>query len=337
MATGPASPSPPAVAAAPGTKPAAAPSCRLAAVAMVKNECDIIELFVRINARVFDVVHVLDHGSDDGTPEILARLAAEGYPLRVTTVPGVAYEQAEVTAAAVREVARSGDCDFIVPIDADEFLAPGDDGRPTPREVIASLLTHDRHGIVPWRTFCPVADDYYGTATPLFSHFRMREKEPLPFHKVVLGREFARDCTLTAGNHVARSPGFAVVPVPLPLVMQHVPVRSSDQLVRKIVLGNYALSLKAKRGPLEGFHWTWMADRIRERGYRLDAEELLDFALRYCANPAADVSRRLLTDGPRVGTAADAIAFPELARIDLVKSFDAYLGALVAEIIAARP
>ena len=54
---------------------------RLAAVTMVKNECDIIELFVRINSRVFDFIHILDHGSNDGTADILARLTAEGYAL----------------------------------------------------------------------------------------------------------------------------------------------------------------------------------------------------------------------------------------------------------------
>ncbi len=310
--------------------------CRLAAVAMVKNECDVIELFVRINARVFDVIHVLDHGSDDATPQILARLAAEGFPLRVTDVQGLAFEQAELTAAKVREVARSGECDYVVPIDADEFLAGAGEGGASPREVIASLLVSNRHGMVPWRTFCPVADDYFGTATPLFSQFRMREKEPLPFHKVVLGREFACNCTLVAGNHVARSEGFPAVPVALPLVMQHVPVRSSEQMVRKVLLGEYAMSLKTKRGPLEAFHWTWMAQRIRERGYRLDAGDLLDLALRYCAHPAAEVSRQLLHDGPRVGTEADAITMPELARIDLLRAFDGFIGALVAQVKAAR-
>lgn len=318
--------------------PQAAPyRCRLAAVAMVKNECDIIELFVRINARVFDAIHVLDHGSDDGTPEILARLAAEGYPLRVTAAGGLAFNQAETTAAAVREVARSEEFDYVVPIDADEFLAADGGAGTSPRDVIAAMLPADRHGIVPWRTFCPVADDYFTTPAPLHTLFRMRAKEPLPFHKVVLGSAFARDCTLMAGNHVARSSrGFAVQPVPLPLVMQHVPVRSGDQLVRKVVLGNYSLSLKDQRGPLEGFHWEWMAARIRALDYRLDAHALLDFALRYSANPAAEVTRDLAEDGPRVGTAADVIAFPDLARVDLVKSFDAYIAALVAQVRAAR-
>lgn len=329
------------MAAGTATPPAAATTapasgtCRLGALAMVRNECDIIELFVRINARVFDVIHVLDHRSDDATPEILARLAAEGYPLRVTSVPGVAFEQAEVTSAAVRALAQAGECDYIVPIDADEFLVAAD-GAATPREVIAAQLAPDRHGVVAWRTFCPVGGGYYDAPAPLFTQFRMREKEPLPLHKVALGREFAAGCTLVADNHFAHSVGFRATPVVLPLVMQHVPVRSSDQLVRKILLGEYALSLRAARGPLEGFHWSWMADRIRARGYRLDAAELLDFALRYSANPAAEVAHGLLDDGPRVGTADDVMKFPELARIDLVKSFDACLGALVAQVRAAR-
>jgi len=324
-------------AAMPGKQPAAATPCRLAAVAVVKNECDIIELFVRINARVFDAIHVLDHGSDDGTPEILRRLAAEGYPLHVAPLHGLAYEQVDFTSAKVHELAAEGGCDFIVPLDADEFLATEGDAPVSPREVIASLLPHERFGVVPWRTFCPVADDYYGTATPLYSRFRMREKEPLPFHKVVLGREFARRCTLVPGNHVARSEGFPAVPVALPLAIQHVPVRSSEQMVRKVLLGDYAMSLKARRGPLEGFHWTAMAERIRACGYRLDSEALLDLAVRYCAPLEAAVSRRLLADGPRVGLETDAIAYPELARIDLVKSFDAFLGGLVAQVNAAKP
>lgn len=304
-----------------------APGPRLAAVAMVRNECDIVELFVRINARVFDFIHVLDHRSDDGTAAILALLAARGFPLLVTQVEDVAFDQAAVTSAAVRELARRDEFDFIVPIDADEFLAA--DGGPSPREAIAAALAPDRFGLVPWRTFCPVTDDYFATPSPLYANFRMRAVEPMQFAKVVLGNEFAKNCTLTMGNHFARSEGFASRGVALPLAMQHVPVRSSDQLVRKIVLGSHSLALRRGRGPLEGFHWDWMAARIRERGYRLDAAALLDLALRYSSNPTRDVPRELLDDGPRVGTASDAIEFPDLARIELAKSFDNYIDTLV--------
>lgn len=44
---------------------------KIAAVSMVRNECDIIELFLKINLRHLDFILVIDHNSDDGTTEIL--------------------------------------------------------------------------------------------------------------------------------------------------------------------------------------------------------------------------------------------------------------------------
>jgi hypothetical protein len=41
---------------------------RLAAVTMVRSECDIIEAFVRHNAAFFDRLYILDHRSTDTTP-----------------------------------------------------------------------------------------------------------------------------------------------------------------------------------------------------------------------------------------------------------------------------
>lgn len=301
---------------------------RLAAVTMVKNECDIIELFVRINSRVFDFIHILDHGSNDGTADILARLTAEGYALSVSPVTELGFTQTETTTEAVRDIARRNAFDYIMTIDADEFLASATET--SPRDVIRSLVARDRHGAVPWRTFCPVSDNYYSTAAPLYSNFRMREVEPLQFHKVVLGNDFAKDCTLTMGNHFARSEGFPAKPVALPLMLQHVPIRSSEQLVRKVVLGGYSMALNRNRLPLEGWHWELMAKRARASGYRLNAQDLLEMALSYSAHPAGKVPAHLAEEGPRVGTATDSIQFPDLAQIDLVQSFDAYIATLVA-------
>ena len=53
----------------------------LAAVSIVRSECDIIEPFVRHNATFFDRLYILDHRSTDTTPDILRRLADDGLPL----------------------------------------------------------------------------------------------------------------------------------------------------------------------------------------------------------------------------------------------------------------
>ena len=56
---------------------------RLAGIAIVRNECDIVEAFVRHNATALDRLYVIDNDSSDATPEILRRLAASGLPLKL--------------------------------------------------------------------------------------------------------------------------------------------------------------------------------------------------------------------------------------------------------------
>src|SRR6185436_15684300 len=66
---------------------------KLAGVMMVRNEADIIEASVRHNLSCLDRLAVIDHGSFDGTSEILRQLAAESDAVRIIADPSVAYEQ----------------------------------------------------------------------------------------------------------------------------------------------------------------------------------------------------------------------------------------------------
>ena len=47
---------------------------KIAAISIVKNEADIIELFVKINSRICDHMYIVDGSSDDGTFEMLKEL-----------------------------------------------------------------------------------------------------------------------------------------------------------------------------------------------------------------------------------------------------------------------
>ncbi|WP_422109483.1 glycosyltransferase family 2 protein, partial [Achromobacter xylosoxidans] len=44
---------------------------KLISISMVRNENDVIESFVRHNLELMDEMHIIDHGSSDGTREIL--------------------------------------------------------------------------------------------------------------------------------------------------------------------------------------------------------------------------------------------------------------------------
>ncbi len=66
---------------------------KLWGVAMARDEADIIEAFVRHNLSVLDGLSIIDHGSTDGTGEILASLAKEGLKLTVGHDPSVEFRQ----------------------------------------------------------------------------------------------------------------------------------------------------------------------------------------------------------------------------------------------------
>lgn len=296
---------------------------KAAAVSMVKNEGDIIELFVKINLRAFAHLYIVDHDSSDGTPAILEKLKDAGHPITVVRLRDIQQSQAQTLTRLVRDVAATGKYDFIAPLDADEFLAP----QTAWLESLDANLGHDRYGKMPWRTFVPVSGDYFGADAPLHANFRLRSHEPAQYHKAVVPNRLAQSCVLEPGNHALAGVSGADVPVEL----LHVPIRSSDQLVQKAVIGSHTLSIKRDRLPTEGFHWDLLAREVRARDYRLDDADLLRFALAYAAGEGDDAAG-VGEDDRRVGLPTDAIEHKDLARSRPVAALDAFLAKTCAEI-----
>lgn len=75
---------------------------KIAAISMIRNECDILELFVKINSRIFDAFYILDHHSSDTTPIIIKKLQEKNYPIVYKRLPDVEYDQAKITTEAVQ-------------------------------------------------------------------------------------------------------------------------------------------------------------------------------------------------------------------------------------------
>ena len=94
---------------------------KVVVTSVVRNEADVIEVFVRHHAEIADEIVVIDHMSADATSEILRELAAEGLPLVVQTHDGASYNQSNIVTAQVRSVAHERSADWIIPLDADEF------------------------------------------------------------------------------------------------------------------------------------------------------------------------------------------------------------------------
>lgn len=298
---------------------------KIACISMVKNECDIIELFLKINLRRVDHFFVIDHKSTDDTAIIINKLIADGLSITYIYNSLDDFRQADIITAYIRKVSELNIFDYIIPLDADEFLSSEMNSFEV-KQVISECITKSNWALVPWRTYCPIADDYYHSSTPLFENFRMRLTEPKLFHKIIVGNEYAKNINVSEGNHFAFNENLQCNPVALPLCIQHVPIRSSHQIINKAIIGSYTLQMKASRQVGEGFHWDEMAQSIRENNYHLNNDSLLSMAINY-ATPLELRSNENNLDhsAPRIGDSSDRIVYIDNAHINLVKSLDLFV------------
>ena len=221
----------------------AAPPPSLWSVSMVRNEIDVVEAFVRHNAGIVDGMAILDHGSIDGTLEVLQALAREGLPIRVVQsgVPG--YLQEEITTAFARDVFRTTGADFVLPLDADEFLKV-----PSRVEFRRALRAFPKnmHGLMHWLTYVPdFAQASCGTLALLRSARRVAEERHV-FHKALMSRSLLSrpDAMLANGNHfvASRPHGPSEEAEPHARIrdrfaaIAHVPIRSPAQFVTKVAI-----------------------------------------------------------------------------------------------------
>jgi hypothetical protein len=286
---------------------------KLIGAAMVRNEADIIEAFVRHNLTVLDGLAIVDHGSFDGTSEILAALAAEGLPVMVVRDDSTAHFQDEITTRLVRDVLARTPADFVFVIDADEFLkAPS---RPLLDRVLRGLPP-GMHAVMDWHTYVPdfaVPDPAPDIRARIAGAKRLaRERHGL--YKVVVAREFARTpaAWIARGNHLVvpslddsgprRSNPHARL-APEVVALAHVPVRSRDQFFAKIAIGWLAVLATHVPSAAAAFHWREAFEDIvagkpltPERLTAIAANYSVPEALRQAAETIARVDDPFLAD-----------------------------------------
>lgn len=208
---------------------------RLVAVAIVKNEADVIEAFVRHTLAWVDHLVILDHESTDGTREILLALRAEGLPLRLFTDDALGHIQEYRSNYLSRLAVRELSADWIVPLDADEFLC-GPDRQTLEADLVASPPGHSR-SLTLLNYLYTDADD----GAELNPVLRLRHCEPQrsPTRKVMVSAALTRDESVTAimGSHALVRDGQKLPDQPLheAFYLAHFPLRSPAHQLLRIV------------------------------------------------------------------------------------------------------
>lgn len=304
---------------------------KVAAVSMIKDESDIIESFIRINARWADHFFILDNGSSDNTSRILGHLAQEGFPITVTRDSDIDYPQERKTTELVNRVAERREFTFIFPIDGDEFISDAELFRQS-----LSIIGHRQVGSVAWSGLVPNSSSMMQRGVPLFDGFGQRQVEHRIDRKIVIPNDIALQATIGMGNHFALdSEGQLLPDVALPVPLYHVPVRSEGQIIAKAIIGSNKLSVKEGRDPAQGFHWDLVAETIRANGYRLSDQQLREIALSY-GWPAGDYSQVDVVP-ISIGPPGLILKYPELSVVNVPLLLDGFVRQLCEEIVASRP
>jgi exopolysaccharide biosynthesis predicted pyruvyltransferase EpsI len=231
----------------------AEPAVKLVAISRVKNEIDIIEAFVRHTLRLVDKMLVMDDGSTDGTGDVLRSLVSTGLPIEIISEDSIGNWQRDRMTRLMRIAVIEHNADWVIPLDADEFLSWSQNERSKLTTGVTSPF------IIPWRTYVPTLQDDENELNPVLRIRHRLSKENATYYKVLVPRLLALDSetALEQGNHGVTSKGE---PCHAQLLgeafLAHLPVRSAGQIGAKISIGRLQyLLMDPKRVEGQGFHY----------------------------------------------------------------------------------
>jgi hypothetical protein len=245
-------------------------------VSVVRNEADVIELFVRYHARMFDHVFIIDHLSKDGTSNILSSLIKEDLPLTVKQSNSFYHAQGELITDLLKEIRKKHKPSVLMAIDADEFVV-GDILRASydlPKNIPCTLSAL-------WWNYAP--DKLFNPHVLKDICYRNSKINPIQHKTLIPGPILDMDVHMREGCHevyFGKQPLRMVISKHLHLA--HFPIRSTDQFMKKALVGWISkLANPANKGKSPNWsHWKMFFDRAKN-GIYPSLDELQSFALGY--------------------------------------------------------
>ncbi len=268
---------------------------KLVMTLLVRNEADIVEANLDYHlAQGVDFVIVTDHGSSDGTAELLRPYERAGVA-EVLREDGEEHHQGvRVTRMARLALSRHG-ADWVIHNDADEFWWPLSGSL---RDVFASIPADYGQIEVQRRNFLPRPD----CAGPFASRLLYRDARSLngeggPLEPKVAHRAHP-DIVVAPGNHSISGADLRPAPAGELLEIFHFPMRSYEQFERKVLQTGTGYEKLEHRSPEVGRDQLKLLTIHREGGLRQYYDDALldDAALRCAVEQGSVVLDRRLED-----------------------------------------
>lgn len=242
---------------------------RLISYTMVKNEEDIIEVFIRKNLEILDHMYISDNLSQDRTRRILNNLIDEGLPITLWDDLDPRHLQSKKTTNAYHKISQEDNFDGIFFIDSDEFLLGN-------REEIIDFFKVGR--IYEVERIRYIINDLEEDEKSFFKKMEYRLKKfesskSMIFHD----KKEYRNIRIGEGNHYIYHHGKALNNGLLNLKIAHFPMRTKEQFIRKNLLGWLSLmqinpNALNEKNPV-GKHWRDAYQFILDRDCTLSNQE----------------------------------------------------------------
>ena len=240
---------------------------KIVSVSIVRNEADIIEMFIRYHLQLVHHMIVINHRSVDSTGEILANMKNEGLGLTVIQNNSLRQPQKSALNEAIKVAVNDCGADWVLPLDADEFICSTTEKSiaETVRDLPDDVVTN-----IPWRSYVPLALDNAKESNILKRIQYCKKKERQQTYKVLVPRRLAkkRHGVLGFGSHHYKVKKFyigkKVESVDTDkLFLAHFPIRDADQVKAKAIMGWLSVLAKPDRGGVENFHLRKLYDKFK--------------------------------------------------------------------------
>ena len=250
---------------------------KIAVASKIRNEIDIIRLFLLHLDSLFDMVYILDHKSKDGTTDLLKEAVSqrENWEYLFADFNGHFHKQ---VSNILMKKAFSDGADYLFNLDGDEFI--DFKSRSELEKALKSLDNFNGVGVLNWKDCIPCDFE--------ISSFASETEIWCPSHssqytKVIVPRRMydASNHTLyiTQGNHHACDVEDNFYPTLNLGKIIHVPIRSRAQAEKKTIIKVLAYLAIKDRNKGEGFHNFEMLSKIADG--ELDDATLRGFTYLY--------------------------------------------------------
>lgn len=227
---------------------------------MVKNEADVINVWLENAAELFDWLYIADHSSSDGTRTALSAFSQPSTQVRLFDYNEASYDQDQVLEALRHQCVRETDAEWLFVLDADEFLPYRT--RSELHDVLSEISSYDVLDFR-WRNCFsrnpgPLPSSFAGFARTATSSFG----------KVAFRRNIAEDrkYSIPKGAHRLQHETYGGINGHIFSTILHFPIRSEEQLIRKLLQGCHAYLKTPIRATKEGSHWFSLLNHLIRDG-----------------------------------------------------------------------